>query len=1091
MIELTINGDKKEFPEGKTLLECIQDVGIKVPTLCHHKALKPYGACRLCLVEVEQGGRAPSIQASCCYPALDGLSVKTNTERVEKARKIVIELLLARCPDSEVVQKLAADLGVKEVRIKKKDDDCIYCGLCVRMCEERMGRSAVGIIGRGPRRQVESPFAKNSEECWVCQACDFICPTGKTISTSSSDKTSRPIPDEFNLGLNTRSSVYLMYPQMIPNKPVIDKNTCVHLNYDKCGVCKEICEAEAINYEDEDKTVELDVGAVILTPGYEVYDATASEEYGYGRYPNVINSIQFERILSASGPFEGHVQRPYDKKTPERIAFIQCVGSRDSERDYCSAVCCMYATKEAVIAKEHGGEQLACDIYFMDLRAFGKGFEEYYQRAKEQGVNYIRCRPPTVKEIPETRNLIIEYLTEDDRKVSQEYDMVVLAIGIQPPRSVNDIAGRFQIGLNQFNFCKTSAFNPAESSRDGIYVAGAFTEPKDIPDTVMQASAAASNALSLLSDVRGSLIKPEVYPPEKDVKGQEPRVGVFVCHCGVNIASVVNVPDVVEYAKTLPDIVFAQNNLYTCSGDSCENIKNMIKEHDLNRVIVASCTPRTHEPLFRSVLQEAGLNPYLFEMANIRDQCSWVHMHEPERATKKSKDLVRMAVAKARSLEPLYKGKISINRSALVIGGGLAGMTAALQIANQGFEAYLVEKEIELGGNLRRIHYLLNGENPQKQLESLIAKVKGNSRIHLFTNAVINSIEGSIGKFKTGITVNGQDTGTNQEIEHGVVIVATGAKEYRPEEYLYGEDERVITQLELEERLIGSSEPGTEKQKPKTIVMIQCVGSRDDQRPYCSKVCCTEAVKNALKIKETAPDTSVYILYRDIRTYGFKESYYTKAREEGIAFIRYDEDRKPEVSRNGTSLQVKVFDQVLKMRIKIPADLVVLSAGTVAEHGNEAVAQLLKVPLTPDKFFLEAHMKLRPVDFATEGVFLCGLAHSAKSIEESIIQAQASAARASTIISKDTIELEANISYVVDENCDGCAYCIDPCPYKALTLIEYMRKGAIKKTVETNESLCKGCGTCMATCPKKGIFVKGFKLEQIGAQVEAMLEPVE
>jgi heterodisulfide reductase subunit A len=542
---------------------------------------------------------------------------------------------------------------------------------------------------------------------------------------------------------------------------------------------------------------------------------------------------------------------------------------------------------------------------------------------------------------------------------------------------------------------------------------------------------------------------------------------------------------VVEYTKTLPDVVYTENNLYTCSNDTQVRIKEKIKEHHLNRVIVASCTPRTHEPLFRNTVREAGLNPYLFEMANIRDQCSWVHMQEPEKASEKSKDLVRMAVAKARLLSPLQKRAIPVVKSALVIGGGLSGLTAAIELANQDFDVYLVEKEKELGGNLRHIHYLISGENPQEKLNSLIEQVKGTEKIHLYTDAKIEKIEGTIGNFQTTIATGGE----TKEFKHGVAIVATGAQPYKPKEYLYGQNDKVITQLELERRLGAGGEwsKGGNNVVPKNIVMIQCVGSRDEERPYCSRVCCTEAVKNALKVKAISPETYVYVLFRDVRTYGFREAYYTKARQQGVMFARYEEDRKPEVSQNGNGLEVVVFDQTLKMPLELPADLVVLSAGIVADEGNEEIAKFLKVPLTKEKFFLEAHMKLRPVDFATDGVYLCGLAHSAKAIEESIIQAQATASRASTVLSKDKIELEANISQVVDESCDGCAYCIEPCPYHAITLIEYMRNGAVKKTVEVDETACKGCGCCMATCPKKGVYVRGFTLEQLNAQVNAAL----
>ncbi|HEV3511858.1 MAG TPA: FAD-dependent oxidoreductase [Candidatus Sulfotelmatobacter sp.] len=851
-----------------------------------------------------------------------------------------------------------------------------------------------------------------------------------------------------------------------------------------CHICATACQANAIDYTQTAQTRELNVGAIVLAPGFEIFDARLKKDLGYGRFPNVLTSLEFERILSASGPYSGHVCRPYDRQQPKRIAFLQCVGSRDSDRDYCSSVCCMYATKEAIIAKEHLGEGLQCDVFFMDMRAFSKGFEQYYHRAQELGVRYIRSRVPKIEEVAGTRDLVVHYLGENDKKLSQEYDLVVLSVGMQPPKDVKVLAERFGVALNKFNFCGTSTFRPAESSREGIFVAGPFAEPKDIPETVMQASAAASQVLSLLREARGTLITPRIYPPEREVKGEEPRIGVFVCHCGTNIAGVVNVPEVVQYAKTLPNVVYAENNLYTCSNDTQDRIKEKIAEHNLNRVVVASCTPRTHEPLFRNTMAEAGLNPYLFEMANIRDQCSWVHMREPEKATQKSKDLVRMALAKARLLQPLQRQTIRIEKSALVIGGGISGMTAALTLARQGFNAYLAEKENELGGNLRHIHYLLNGDRPQDELARLRDEIAQNRRVHLFTGAAIEKIEGTIGNFKTTITAQG----TTTEIPHGVVIVATGAKQYQPKEYLHGEDDRVITQRELEARLAaGNGFLKDGNHAAKTVVMIQCVGSRDADHPYCSRVCCADAIKNALRIKAVSPDTNVYVLYRDIRTYGFKESYYTKARQQGVVFVRYDEERKPDVSQNAGRLKVTVYDQTLGMPIAISADWVVLSAGIHPHEDNRKIAQFLKVPLNSEGFFLEAHMKLRPVDFMTDGVFLCGLAHSPKSIDECILQAQAASARAASVLVQDSLELGANISQVVDESCDGCAYCVDTCPYQAITLLEYKWQGSIKKVVETNDSICKGCGCCQATCPKNGVFIRGFTLGQIEAQIHAAL----
>ena len=1076
MIALTIDDREVEIEDGSTILEAAQELGIKIPTLCHHGSLKPYGACRVCLVELE-GSRGASIEASCVYPAEEGLVVKTETERVLRTRKLMVELLLARCPEAGRVKELAEELGLEETRFPKKNEDCILCGLCTRVCQERMGVGAVNFVGRGPTRKVSPPYDKHSPICMACGACQVVCPTDAVDLSKITLHKPRPIRSEFDMGLVPRPSIYIPFPQAIPKVPVIDRETCVHFLKGACKSCEQFCPAGAIDYSEEDEIVEADVGAVILSPGYSLFDAGQKLELGYAWYPNVITSLQFERLLSASGPTMGKVQRPSDQKTPERIAFIQCVGSRERDHNYCSSVCCMYATKEALIAKEHEPD-LDCEIFYMDVRAFGKGFESYFERAKEIGVKYTRCRPSSVEPVDGTGNLRIGYVSEEGEHIKEDFDLVVLSTGLQPPAEVRELAEKFGIEVDEYGFARTSTFRPVESSRPGVYVCGPFSEPKDIPETVMEASSAAAEAMALLASERGTLVVHREYPPEKDVSDQEPRIGVFVCHCGKNIAGVVDVPGVAEYAETLPDVVYATDNLYTCSSDSQEALKRAIEEHDLNRVIVASCTPRTHEPLFRDTVRDAGLNPHLFEMANIRDQCSWVHMHEPEAATEKAKALVRMAVAKARMLDPLYAKSMPVKGGALVIGGGMSGMTAALNLAEQGFQVYLIEKDQELGGNLRHIHFLSNGEDPQEELKEIVEKVLRHPNIRLWTEAKIDAIEGFVGNFKTRFSQNGATT----EVEHGTVIVAIGAKESEPQEYLYGSDERVITQRQLEEKLANDDFDA------KRIVMIQCVGSREEERMYCSRVCCSQAVKNALKIKEQHPDCDIFVLYREMRTYGFQEKHYTEAREKGVRFVRYDLEGKPSVTASDDRLKVELEDPVMRRPLDIDCDLVVLAPAMVPQGDAEEIGKMLKVPLTSEKFFLEAHMKLRPIDFATEGVFLCGLAHAPKTVAESIAQASGAASRAATVLAQKEMELEPTISEVLDANCDGCAYCIDPCPFNALTLIEYMRDGAIKKTVERNEALCKGCGVCMATCPKQGIFVRNFKLEQIEAMVDAALE---
>lgn len=846
----------------------------------------------------------------------------------------------------------------------------------------------------------------------------------------------------------------------------------------ECLECIKACEAKAIDHWMKDEELEIEVGSIILSPGFDEFEPSLKSEYGYGRFPNVVSSIEFERFLSASGPFKGQVLRPSDQKHPKRVAWIQCVGSRDPHigRGYCSSVCCMYATKEAVIAKEHAPE-MEPTIFFMDMRAYGKDFDKYIERAKkEYGVRYIRSRVSHIKEDPRHHNLTIHYETEEGEMVSEEFDLIVLSVGLEPTRSHQEIANTFDIDLNEYGFAKTSIFSPLRTSRPGIFVSGVFSGPKDVPETVAQASAVAAEASALLSEARGRLVTEKEFVPEKEVNYQGPRIGAFICHCGINIGGVVNVPEVVDYARTLPHVVYAEGNLYTCSQDTQEQMKKMIEEHQLNRVIVASCTPRTHEPLFQDTIRQAGLNRYLFDMANIRDQCSWVHMTQPKEATEKAKDLVRMAVAKAALLDPLPTQTVEVNQKALVIGGGLAGMTAAQKIAESGYEVYLLEKQSLLGGKARSIQYTLDGNGVQSQLNHLIRKVEKDPRIHLMTEAKIEKIEGFVGNFKTEVRVNGEV----KKIDHGVIIVTTGGEEYHPREFLYGQEPRVITQKELEEWTAFHPD---KLKNLKNVVMIQCVGSRNEERPYCSRICCSEAIKNALKLKSLDPEINIYVLYRDIRTYGFKEDYYERAREAGILFIRYEPEREPRLEREGEDLRVVVHEPILHDDLMVHTDLLVLSPGIIPNAENELLSKMLKVPLNQDGFFLEAHMKLRPVDFATEGIFLAGLAHSPKSIEESISQANAAVARALTYLSKKELETIGTVSEVDEKKCNGCALCESVCPYKAIEILTKRTIIGEKQVAQVNKALCKGCGACAASCRSGSIDLKGFTNAEVVAQI--------
>ena len=1079
MVNLTIDGRKVEVEEGTTVLKAAEKLGIKIPTLCYFEALTPQGACRLCVVEIVGGARR-GLSASCAYVAEEGLEVRTDSKRVIEARKLVIELLLLRCPDVPKLQELAEEIGIDRARyerFKPEEEKCILCGLCVRVCQELMHVGAINFVNRGSSRKVSPPFDEYSSVCVTCGACEVVCPTGAINLDEITKNIPRPIKADFDERLATRPSIYLPFPQAVPKVPVIDRQTCMHFLNDACGACESFCGPKAIKYDQEDEVRELDVGSVILSPGFELTNPSLRDEYGYSRYPNVVTSMEFERILSASGPYQGHIQRPSDQSGPEKVAWIQCVGSRDNSCDkgYCSSVCCMYATKEAIIAKEHSPD-IKPTIFYMDIRAHGKGFDQYYERARDDyGVRYIQCQISKIVEKPKSKNLIIAFIDKEGKVVEEEFDLVVLSLGMTPSTSSRELAEKLGIETDSYGFCQTDSLNPVKTSRPGVFVCGAFEAPKDIPETVSQASGSAAFASELISEARGTLICEEEFSPERDISGEEPRIGVFVCHCGINIGGVVDVPAVKEYAKSLPHVAYVDENLYTCSQDTQTKIKEVIKENNLNRVVVASCTPRTHEPLFQKTIREAGLNKYLFEMANIRDQCSWVHMDKKEEATKKAKDLVRMAIAAASYVEPLQEQELSVTKRALVVGGGASGMAAALGLADQGFEVALVEKEKELGGNLRHLHYTLRDDGIQTYMQSLIERVKNHPLILVITDGVIVDFTGFKGNFKTGIMAG--PGMAYRQIEHGVTIIATGGEEYKPEEYLYGQDKRVMTQQELEGKIVRDE---INLGHVNEVVMIQCVGSRIPERPYCSRLCCSAAIKNALKIKEKNPQSRVFILYRDIRTYGLLEDYYTKARKAGIIFIRYDLEEKPQVKIEKGALQVEVDDPALGERVVLNPQMLVLSSAIVPRE-NEELATLMKLQRTQEGFFLEAHMKLRPVDLATEGIYLCGLAHSPKPLDESLSQAAAAVSRACTLLAHDTVSVGGMVARVDGEKCAVCLTCVRVCPYDVPFINE-------EGVAQIDAAKCQGCGSCAAECPGKAIQLQHCEDKQIIAKSIALFK---
>lgn len=849
----------------------------------------------------------------------------------------------------------------------------------------------------------------------------------------------------------------------------------------ECYQCIEACPAGAVCHEQQAVERVLDVGSVILSPGSRTYNPTVIDTYLYGQHPNVVTSIEFERILSASGPYMGHMVRPSDKKEPKKIAWLQCVGSRNTNKcdnGYCSGVCCMYAIKESIVAKEHSAEPLDTAIFFMDMRTYGKDFEKYYNRAKDEyGVRFVRSRIHTIYPVEDTGNLRIAYGTEDGQFREEEFDMVVLSVGMEVSPETHALADRLGVKVNNYRFATTEGFTPVSTSRPGVYTCGLFQGPKDIPNAVTEASAAACAAAIDLADSRGTRVQVREVPPELDLAGEEPRIGVFVCNCGINIGSVVNVKEVTAYAASLPGVVYTTDNLFTCSQDTQEKIRKAIVEEKLNRVVVAACSPRTHEKLFQETMKACGVNKYLFEMANIRDQDSWVHKAEPEVATQKAKDLIRMAAARASLLKPLVERPLEIKQRALVIGGGVAGLTSSLSLARQGFEVVLVEKEKELGGMARQVQHTIEGLDVQAWLERLVSEVRGNDKIQTLTESLIVGFTGYKGNFSTEVLVG--PAMYQRKIDHGVTIVATGAHEYKPTEHLYGQAESVMTQLELGKLI---QEKKDDVASWKRVAMIQCVGSRNEENPNCSRICCQGAVKHALELKEINPGMEVVVLYRDMRTYGMLEDHYTEARRKGVIFSRFDPSSPPQVERNGGGVSVTFTDHVLNRPVRMHTDAVILSAATLPNE-TEELASFLKVPRNADGFFIEAHAKLRPVDFSSEGIYLCGTAHAPKLISETIAQALAAASRASSFLAATDQTIGGVVAQVEQSRCAACLVCVRRCPYGVPRINS-------NDVSEINEALCQGCGICASECPAGAIQLAHYADDQVMVKVDALMRGV-
>ena len=960
-------------------------------------------------------------------------------------------------------------------------NDCASCIILPKLveCGRHINIELITLAGvekvRGRAGHFIINIRKNSsyidaDKCIACGICAQKCPIN--------------VQDEFNFGISRRKAVYIRYDQSVPLKYAIDPDACIYLTHGKCGACEKFCSTGAVNFSQAGQLITIHVGAVILAPGFRPFDPSGHDFFGY-RVKDVVTSLEYERMLSIGGPTKGIVSRPSDNTEPRKIAWVQCVGSRNHNNcgnSYCSNICCMAAVKQSLISPEHiSARNIEQTIFFTDLRSHGKESERYFETANKAGVRRVCALPHTMEPGPDGTGVRMRYATEQGEIIRESFDLVVLSIGFEAPADAPELADLFNIELDSHNFAATSCMEPVNSSREGIYVIGAFQTPKAISRSVVQASAAAGSAARLLGGkIENSAARKKQYPGERDISDEIPSVGVFVCSCGVNIAGIVDVDQVVAYAAGLPFVTYVENNLFSCSADAQQVIVERIHEFGLNRIVIAACTPRTHELMFQETLKTARLNGFMVEMANIRNQNSWVHQQDARSATQKAKDQVRMAIAKVVHHYPLKQDSISLIKRALIIGGGLVGLEAALSLARMGIETVLIEKTGILGGNARNLDTCFKGEHLAPLIRELVRNASEHTMIRIYKNAELDSVSGSVGNFRAGIRIGGQI----KIVEFGAAIMATGGREAQTKEYLYGKDQRVMTQMEFDKKILYHSD---ELSGIQSVVFIQCVGSREASRPYCSRVCCIHSVKAAIDLKHKNPDLQVYILYRELRTYGEWESYYKEARDLGVVFIRYERSSKPAVNKMKQNLEVRIFDPVVRCRIKIIADYIVLATGVVA-HDNRYLAELFKFSVNSDGFFNGAHPKLKPVDLSVAGLFLAGICNYPKPVDESIEQARAAAFRVSSLLLKQEIKSEAIKAFVTD-NCDGCAMCVDVCPFHAISVKQSASDDG-RPWIAVDSALCQGCGICSATCPNGGIMVHGFTIDQLSAQVRAAVNGI-
>lgn len=960
-------------------------------------------------------------------------------------------------------------------------NDCSLCLLAPQMVEcdrneniqLHTNSTLLGLEGE-PGRFIATiwrqPTYIDMAKCVACHKCVEACP--------------KCAPDEFNEQLDQRKAAYILYRQAVPLQYVIDDANCLRFNRVMGGACENVCPADAINFKDEGSVERIEVGAVLLAPGVKPFDPSGRDIYGYGEIPDVYTSLEFERLISASGPGMGALRRRSDFGEPRSIAWLQCVGSRDIHRSFCSNICCMYAIKQAMAAPDHMSPgHFEATIFYTDIRTPGKGHEKLLNAALSQGVRFVRARPHTVLPGPKGRGVVLDWAEDNGKMNHDSYDMLVLSVGMEPGEKTVNLCHTLGVDLNCFDFVDSSSFSPHRTSRPGIYATGGILGPKDIAQSVTEASAAAAAATAELIEARWSLIKPPPTPTENTLSNGPPRVGVFLCKCGTSTSAVLDFDTLTEYATSLPNVAYAETNAFTCPLASQKRIINLIREKKLNRIVVGACTPKTHEPLYQQTLCNAGLNSSLLEMVNLRNHIAWTHQDQPLQALDKAKDQVRAAVCKATMLAPVQPLRKRVTRQALVVGGGLAGMTAALTLADQGVETVLVEKKDHLGGVAWKLRATWVGEDISVRLEKKIHQIFNHPLITVLTNTQILSSQGSAGDFTVRLQLP-ERTGTTREstMNFGAVILCVGGKERQTSEYLHGQDNRVLTQLEFD-RLIREK-PALFK-TPRRIAFIQCVGSREPGKTYCSRVCCTHTIETALRLKELSQATQIMIFHRDVRTFGLREMNYHEALRRGVLFVRYTPKRKPRIRNNDKFLEVRALDPILGRFLAFNADYVVLAVAIEPNPKNKTLAEIFRCSIDRDGFFIESGRFMKPVDLEVNGVFVAGLCHSPMPVDEAVSQGQAAAFRACRILCRDEIVL-GTVKAEITSACDGCGLCVSECRYGAISGTPIMVNDEERLKITIDPMLCEGCGVCQAICPVGGIRIPGFSSEQIRAQAMSL-----